>query len=187
MTTEQLLEGIKSVTLKRVLTIILIIGPFLLPITNGVWEFGVDKKWWGSGKGQTEQINLVLARKNIMTAPVHSFKVIDEENDKLELVVYPTGDVLVKRHIKTIDGEHHRMTWLPRQSPEKILESAWLKSNIAHAGIKQTIKDYEDMPIQWVDDYHVLIRRTYKNCYKILLIDVTTGEIIEIKETDCVK
>lgn len=183
-----LLDKMKDSTLKQVLILFFILAPTLTGFSKGVWEFGVDQKWWGKGKGQSEQINLILAKKNIMSTPTNVIRVIDEETDKLELRVYPTGDVLVIRHIATVDGEHQRMTWLPRQNPEKILESKLWRDNLAYAMDGQyKVNMFTDEVIEWIDDYHVQIKRTNieTKCWEVVVVDVTNGHIIEILEEGC--
>ena len=52
---------------------------------------------------------------------------------------------------------------------------------------KWKINLFKDAVIEWVDEYHVKIKRTEieTKCWQMILVDLSTGEIVEILEEGC--
>lgn len=185
--TLSLIQRIKSTTLRQILIFILAAAPVMTPAAKGVYEFGLEQRWWGMGESALEERNIMMMRKYFGVEPIQKVVLIDTDTDKLFALVYNTGDAALKRisvnpqDPMALPIQH--IMWVPK---DEISNSAWLDGIFqfpasAYADEVQVAQGltYVDTMIGWIDQHHYAIGRTWSNgCYEVLIVYAGTGQII---------
>lgn len=177
-----LLGGIKNEKVRAIIMVLIAVVPL-------VWQQGLQNGWWGFLEGPLEKVNRVMAMQYIGYPPTDRIKIIDTEEDFLEVQVFSTGDALVVRRTRRANGsvdQQHR--WITKEPLSKILgDSWWPTSAYAKPATAPPANEfYTDRFLDIIDEYHVKLERSYENgCIEILIINLATGQITETLSRVC--
>lgn len=182
-----LLSMVKDASLRQILAFMLAIGTVTAPMAKGVWEFGVENRWWGEGKGAQETVNLRMMRLYFGRDPKLVVRLIDTPEDVLVAKIYESGDAALIRNTAGASGvTYQQITWVTKKKAEEYVKSTKL-SLVSEANAAEVVSlDFSDEVIGWVDAYTVRVKRIFPNkCYQILLIDAGTGSIKSVEHSTC--
>lgn len=168
-----LIGSIKNEKVRAVIMVLIAVIPL-------VWQQGLQNGWWGFLEGPLERVNRVMAMQYIGYPPLDRVKVIDTEEDFLEVQVFSTGDALVVRRTRRVDGsvdQQHR--WITKAPLDKIVGDGWPTPAYAQPVTAPPANEhYVDRFLDIVDEYRIKIERSYENgCIEIIIINVATGQI----------
>lgn len=184
------IDKIRNATLKQALIFFMAILP-LAPAAKGVWEFGVEARLWGTGKGRQEQVNLSCMKANFGLDPKESKMLVDGETDKILFRLYESGDILiVRRKLDEFGDTKQDMLWLPKRCAPAETQFALNLVSEAYASPKTiyTVNSlWRDEVMGWLDAFRVVVKRTHSNgCVEIIVVDAATGQILEKRQSTCV-
>ena len=182
-----LLNSIRSEKIRAILMLLVAITPI-------IWQQGLESGWWGFLEGEIEKTNKRMAIMHIGKEPLDRVKVINTEDDLLEVLVYSSGIALVIRRTKQADGsiyQQHR--WLTKSPPNEVTITALVSNHMqprtAYAQIAPAPPantPYRDRLIEWLDDHLAKVERLFANgCIEIIIINVATGQIVETLSRSC--
>jgi hypothetical protein len=165
----------------------------LLTVASALWATGYEVGFWGLMDGPIERLNREKTPQYFGVDPDVREVLIDTERDLFECRVYNTGDaVAIRRTLRPDNTVYQQYRWLTPEPPDKttraiyrrlILETAYAADDPAPGKLKP---DWKDKLLDRLSDCVAKVQRIYPDgCWKIIVVDMCTGAIVETITAGC--
>lgn len=162
----------------------------LIGLGGSFYGVGLDNGWFGFLEGPIEKLNREKTPQYFGVEPITREILISTDRDSFECRVYKTGDaVAIRRTLRPDNTVYQQYRWLTPEPPDKTSRAIYrsILVETAYASVEGILKpDWKDKLLDRISDCVAKVQRIFPDgCWKIIVVDMCTGSIVETISAGC--